>query len=250
MRWIAAGAPRWRDDSGWPVFRLGHRASTVWRVRSRPFPWLLAGAGLLMALAAGWILAAGAAVPIGEPEIAIDVALGLGYIATGVVVSRIRTRGLLWMLLVLVGLVWLLQLVKVAEHPVPAAIGWSASALPLAAIVALVLAFPGGRLVGNAERALVGAAVIVATVGQLAWLAVLPRLPGWRVSAVRSSPAGSSPTRRPCGPCSLAHDRSGSQIAVSASSRFRWWVSSAGGTRVCGASSWCTVRSVRRRSRW
>lgn len=138
--------------------------------------WVVGVAAVAGGLAVGSVaLAHGQDVGTAGPV--VDVAIGWAFVGAGLTLARLRPRNRVGGVLVLVGVAWLGQLLRVTDVPWLATVGWLVSALPLAGLVVLALAFPSGRLASRSERWIGGLALILAGPGQLAWLMLLPSFP-------------------------------------------------------------------------
>ncbi|MEZ5098632.1 MAG: histidine kinase [Thermoleophilia bacterium] len=138
--------------------------------------WLVGVAAVAGGLVAGWV-ALGHGQDVGTAGPVVDVAIGWAFAGAGLTLARLRPRNRVGGVLVLVGVAWLGQLLRVADVPWLATVGWLVSALPLAGLVVLTLAFPSGRLASRSERWIGGLALVLAGPGQLAWLMLLPSFP-------------------------------------------------------------------------
>ena len=97
----------------------------------------------------------------------LGVALAWGFVAVGSYVALRRPDRRTGVLMIAVGLVTLTAGLQFSDAPLPWLVGVLTDTLVLAVFVHLLLAFPSGRLETVAERLVVGAGYVVATLLQL-----------------------------------------------------------------------------------
>jgi signal transduction histidine kinase len=109
--------------------------------------------------------------PLSGVRIARHVAIGLAWIAAGLVAAWRRPSNRIGPLMAAVGFLWFLPDVNWWHSPLPYTVVLFLADLYLAVAAHVVLAFPSGRLSSNLERAVVGLAylnaLVLANVGDL-----------------------------------------------------------------------------------
>src|SRR4051794_39216028 len=108
--------------------------------------------------------------PWSPSTIALEVLVGLAFVASGLVGRVRRPENRTGMLMILVGLSWFCGALQASNASLPYTVGYAAGAVIAAFLVHLVLAFPSGRLVTRGERRVAGAMSAVALVLQPMWL--------------------------------------------------------------------------------
>ena len=107
-------------------------------------------------------------------EIAVDLIVGLSFVATGLIAWARRPENNTGRLLLVVSFTWFLGLLGSANDAVVSTIGFASGALVLAAFVHLVLAYPAGRLPTRADRAIVVTGYALAVVANVLTLMFRP----------------------------------------------------------------------------
>jgi signal transduction histidine kinase len=101
---------------------------------------------------------------------ALTIAAGVSCVISGLAARARRGEHRTGALMVGMGFVVMASALVQADRSLPFTVGLAVSALPAAMLVHLVLAFPRGRLASGAERVVVVAAYLTATVGHVAML--------------------------------------------------------------------------------
>ena len=111
-----------------------------------------------------------------DPAVAAVLAplVGWAYLGSGLVAWRQRPGNRLGPIMAFVGAAWLATFLADAPGSLPFTVGTALENVYLVGFVALVLAFPSGRLQRRADRALVAAAALLATGVELVWLSFAP----------------------------------------------------------------------------
>lgn len=129
-------------------------------------------AGLVLGVAVGAELLTSQLTAGRRVELTIVSVLGAwAFVVTGLLARRRQPDNRVGLLMVAVGFTWLLGSLRWSDGGrLAVSIGVHGAWLWGAVLAHLVLAFPGGRLRGRLDRALVTAAYVIATIGRLAWL--------------------------------------------------------------------------------
>jgi hypothetical protein len=105
---------------------------------------------------------------------AASAALALGvrwaYIGSGLIARRQRPENGLGTVMVFIGFAWFATFLADAGSSLVFTLGKAVESIYLLGFVYLVLSFPTGRLRSTLDRALIGAAIAIVTVVELAWL--------------------------------------------------------------------------------
>jgi signal transduction histidine kinase len=108
--------------------------------------------------------------PWSPSTIALEVLVGLTFVASGLVARVRRPENRTGLLMILVGLSWFGGALQASNTSLPYTVGYAAGALIAAFLIHLVLAFPSGRLATQGERRVTAAMYAVALVLQPVWL--------------------------------------------------------------------------------
>src|SRR3954454_14159257 len=108
--------------------------------------------------------------PWSPSTIALEVLVGLAFVASGLVARLRRPENRTGLLMILVGLGWFGGALQAANASLPYTVGYAGGALVAAILIHLVLAFPSGRLSSQGERRVIGAMYAVALVLQPVWM--------------------------------------------------------------------------------
>ncbi len=100
----------------------------------------------------------------------LAVVVGWAYIGSGLVAWQHRSNNRLGPVMVFIGFAWFLSFLAYSNHSVPFTLGTAVEDIYFVGFVYLVLTFPKGELTRAVDRALVAAAVLLATVVEVAWL--------------------------------------------------------------------------------
>ena len=106
----------------------------------------------LLAAAGGVALIRASDRPWSPSTIALEVLVGLAFVASGLVARLRRPENRTGLLMILVGLGWFGGALQAANASLPWTVGYAGGALVAAIFIHLVLAFPSGRLMTPAER--------------------------------------------------------------------------------------------------
>jgi signal transduction histidine kinase len=129
---------------------------------------LLAGAGAAWIVStAGPVRASFSNVPFALPVVVL---VGWSFIGSGLLAWRSRPDHHLGAVLIFTGFAWFASVLPDAHIPVLFTVGEVVQLFYYVGFVYLVLSFPSGRLRGGLDRGLVAAAIVLVTVGRLAWL--------------------------------------------------------------------------------
>jgi signal transduction histidine kinase len=101
---------------------------------------------------------------------ALALVVGWAYVGSGLVARRQRPDNRLGTVMVFVGFAWFATFLADADSSLVFTVGKAVESVYLLGFVYLVLSFPTGRLRGRLDRWLIGAAVAIVTVVELAWL--------------------------------------------------------------------------------
>jgi signal transduction histidine kinase len=96
--------------------------------------------------------------------------VGFAYVGSGLIARRQRPENPLGAVMVLVGFAWFATFLADADSSVVFTVGKALESVYLLGFVYLVLSFPTGRLRGPLDRALIGAATVLVTAVEVAWL--------------------------------------------------------------------------------
>jgi PAS domain S-box-containing protein len=129
---------------------------------------------LALALSAGVVVLVTASEHIGEPAIAaaLYVAVSLGFVLAGVVAARRRPHNRTGKLMIAVGFSFFPGALAASSNDFLFTIGSLFGAIAYGLVVALALGYPTGEIRGRVDRALVGATIVLASVGQIVFLLV------------------------------------------------------------------------------
>ena len=100
----------------------------------------------------------------------VALVVGWTYIGSGLAARRQRPENRLGAVMVCIGFAWFATFLDDAHSSVVFTVGKSLESVYLLGFVYLVLSFPTGRLRGPLDRALIGAAVVLVTAVEVAWL--------------------------------------------------------------------------------
>lgn len=143
----------------------------VWRRRGTLVLIVAVGALSLGLLVAALILTSGLRSDDRAELLLIDVVGGWALVAAGVVAFTRQMDARVGLLMFAVGFAWLLAGMRWSDaSSAVQTSGLAASWLWAAVLAQLALAFPGGRLDGTIERALVVAAYVIAVPTRLSWM--------------------------------------------------------------------------------
>jgi signal transduction histidine kinase len=147
----------------------------------RSLRWALVGLGALGALLAGLgVLVVASSNHVTGPEATVSAAVVVvvmaSYLGTGLFAWWRRPENRTGALMCLVGFLFWLNTLLAANSEAVFTAGVVLSSLFLVAAVHLVVAYPTGRLAGQAERAVIGGAYVLTLVAQVAVLLVMEDL--------------------------------------------------------------------------
>ena len=108
--------------------------------------------------------------PWSPSTIALEVLVGLAFVASGLVARLRRPENRTGLLMIFVGLGWFGGALQAANASLPYTVGYAGGALVAAIFIHLVLAFPSGRLTTPAERRVTAAMYAVALLLEPVWL--------------------------------------------------------------------------------
>ena len=108
--------------------------------------------------------------PWSPTTIALEVLVGLAFVASGLVARVRRPANRTGSLMILVGLSWFGGALQASDASLPYTLGYAAGTLIAAILIHLMLAFPSGRLLTRGERQVTVAMYAVALVLQPVWL--------------------------------------------------------------------------------
>ena len=135
-------------------------------VRAVAAVWSLA----LLAAAGSVALTLSSERPWSASTIALEVLVGLAFVASGLVARVRRPENRTGLLMILVGLSWFSVALQASDASLPYTVGYAGGSLIAAILIHLVLAFPSGRLVRRGERRVTVAMYAVALVLQPVWM--------------------------------------------------------------------------------
>lgn len=128
--------------------------------------------GLVAGVGAAWVMLGNEARHPTVADVALPLAVGWSFLASGLVAWRLRPDNLVGPAMVATGFLRLGAALYWSQDPVVFAFGHTLSYAYLAGIIYILLAFPSGRLATRPLRALLWAAVIAALPLQVAWLLI------------------------------------------------------------------------------
>jgi signal transduction histidine kinase len=130
---------------------------------------LVALAGLAAGLGVIWLVSNRTAGPdeLNSPQSWL---LGWSFIGGGLIALRVRPQNRLGWAMVLTGFAWFASLLMLAHDSPLFTIGAAMQVVYIAGFAYVVVSFPSGKLQGRAERALIGAALFLVVVVQVASL--------------------------------------------------------------------------------
>ena len=108
--------------------------------------------------------------PWSPSTIALEVLVGLAFVASGLVARVRRPENRTGSLMILVGLSWFGGALQASNASLPYTLGYAGGTLIAAILIHLMLAFPSGRLLTRGERWVTVAMYAVALVLQPVWL--------------------------------------------------------------------------------
>jgi len=135
-------------------------------VRAVVAVWSLA----LLAAAGSVALILASERPWSASTIALEVLVGLAFVASGLVARVRRPENRTGLLMILVGLSWFSVALQASDASLPYTVGYAGGSLIAAILIHLVLAFPSGRLVRRGERRVAVSMYAVALVLQPVWM--------------------------------------------------------------------------------
>ena len=141
-------------------------AERLMSVRAVVAVWSLA----LLAAAGSVALILSSDRPWSASTIALEVLVGLTFVASGLVGRLRRPENRTGVLMILVGLSWFCGALQASDASLPYTVGYAAGSVIAALLIHLVLAFPSGRLVRRSERRVTVAIYAVALVLQPVWM--------------------------------------------------------------------------------
>ena len=134
----------------------------------------LAAAGLAAGAGVAWLISQAdpSQGTIPEVPLALPVAVLVGWslIGSGLLAARSRREDHLALALIFTGFAWFASILPLSHNPVLFTAGEVLYSLYYAGFLYLILSFPAGRLQGKLDRTLMGIAIVLVTVGQVAWL--------------------------------------------------------------------------------
>jgi signal transduction histidine kinase len=129
--------------------------------------WALGAIGLVVAALQTWALATSDFTSDRGLWIALNWLIGGGFVVAGLLAWYRRPDNRVGTLMVAAGFAWFLSLATRTDVPLLFSLGHLFSDLFVTLAIHLVLAFPSGRLEARVDRALVGVAYVVTTLGYL-----------------------------------------------------------------------------------
>jgi signal transduction histidine kinase len=108
--------------------------------------------------------------PWSPSTIALEVLVGLAFVASGLVGRVRRPENRTGLLMIFVGLTWFGGALQASNASLPYTVGYAGGTLIAAILIHLVLAFPSGRLSTQGERRVIAAMYAVALVLQPVWM--------------------------------------------------------------------------------
>jgi signal transduction histidine kinase len=130
---------------------------------------ILAVVGLLAGLGAAWIMLGNEVRPHGG-DVALVIAVGWSFVASGLVAWRLRPGNPIGLAMVVTGLLRFAEGLYWSQDPVLFTLGHAVGYLYMAGLVYVLLAFPTGWLESTVERGAFIAAVMATGAFQIAWL--------------------------------------------------------------------------------
>jgi PAS domain S-box-containing protein len=129
---------------------------------------------LALALSAGVVVLVASSDHIGEPLIAagLYVAVSLGFVLSGIVAARRRPHNRTGKLMIAVGFSFFPGALAASSNEFLFTVGSAFSAIAYGLVVALALGYPTGELRARVDRVLVTLTILLASVGQIAFLLV------------------------------------------------------------------------------
>src|SRR5215210_7072689 len=100
----------------------------------------------------------------------LAVVVGLAYVGSGLVARRHLSNPRIGAVMMFVGFAWFATYLAYSNDSILFTVGTAMEDLYLVGFVYLVLTFPRGELTRRVDRALVAAAVVLATVVEVTWL--------------------------------------------------------------------------------
>jgi signal transduction histidine kinase len=141
-------------------------AERLMSVRAIVIVWSLA----FLAAAASVTLILASDRPWSPSTIAVEVLVGLAFVASGLVARVRRPGNRTGSLMILVGLSWFGGALQASDASLPYTLGYAVGTLIAAILIHLMLAFPSGRLLTRGERWVTAAMYAVALVLQPVWM--------------------------------------------------------------------------------
>ncbi len=157
------------------VIRTRPRSATIGGVTRFANAWVVGIAGLVAGVGAAWLVLASDDADDPAAQATLGVIVGWSFVGSGLATARLRPASRLGWLMVATGFAWFATSLRYADGVAASTVGVAVENLYLAGLVTLLLAFPTGRLRTGLDRALVAAALLLATVVQLGWMLVAPR---------------------------------------------------------------------------
>jgi len=138
------------------------------------WPAWLAAAGVAAGVGVAWLISqAGpgqATIPDVPLALPVAVLVGWSLIGSGVLATRSRREDHLALVLIFTGFAWFASMLPLSHNAVLFTAGEVLYSLYYAGFLYLILSFPAGRLQGKLDRTLMVIAIVLVTVGQVAWL--------------------------------------------------------------------------------
>ena len=142
--------------------------------RPGAWPLWLAVAGLAAGAGVAWLISQAdpSQGTIPEVPLALPVAVLVGWslIGSGLLAARSRREDHLALALIFTGFAWFASMLPLSHNAVLFTAGEVLYSLYYAGFLYLILSFPAGRLQGKLDRTLMVIAIVLVTVGQVAWL--------------------------------------------------------------------------------
>jgi signal transduction histidine kinase len=126
--------------------------------------------GLLSGAAVSWVASHAVVHPSKIPDLPIVLLVGWSFVGSGLLSWRARPDNRLGPVMVLTGFTWFASVLEEGNNSAVATIGAVFGVVFLIGFLYVGLSFPSGRLPTRLDRALVGVALGLVTVVQLAWL--------------------------------------------------------------------------------
>lgn len=131
---------------------------------------LVALAGIATGIAIAWLMLANDVRDLGGGDVALVLAVGWAFIASGVIAWDLRPENPIGTVMVVTGFLRFVTALGWSQDPVIFSIGRSLQPAYLVGLVYVLLAFPGGHLISRVERWLFAVTVVAAGPFHVAWL--------------------------------------------------------------------------------